>query len=351
MTAATLSRDLLSRLFAATAAVLVGGAIVWYWVEPGVGLSTYTTSVLLGHIAGVCALLIACAVIWKAWHAPGAPALAVFLIAFCLYNGNVAILRMLHVLLPSGGDRAYNLALAVGIATALAALVRFSTQFPGSVRSGGSKPSGSGNRFIRIRSTAASLQVVGLAGVLVALVLALDALLLRPTWYLGSSLVLIYAFMVLGFLIASLNLWVGYSKVGEEDRRRIVWVGQGVLILAIGVTIPLALRFASAAIRAELPSAVDWYVLALSELGFVLCLAFAVFGRGAIDPTLLFRRTTIAGGLTILGLFFFSGIENLATDLITSTVGLPDWAGTWIAGGLVALAFAPLYRRSARVKR
>ena len=343
----------LVRMLLAAMVILAAVPIGWYWLARDGALSAYFASVLLAHIAALCALSIALALIWKAWDAPGSRALCLFLLAFGFYNGSVALSGAYRILLPGYAGTAYDLTQAFAIGGGLGALVSFSATFPGVL--GSVEWTGAGRRWwsllARFRRKAASLAVTLGAGSMVACCLAIDAIFFQPASYVGARQLLIELALVAGFGAASLNLWVAYRALGEGDRARIVWVAEGVVLLGLGVTAPLALKLSMSAAGAELPPTIDWYVWAFSEIGFVGCLAFAVFGRGAVDSALVFRRTTIAGGFAILALFLFSGIENLVTEFLVARLGLPDTLGTWVAGGFVALAFTPAYRWAEKRRR
>ena len=86
-------------------------------------------------------------------------------------------------------------------------------------------------------------------------------------------------------------------------------------------------------------SYVLWPVAVLPALA---ALFTAVFFTRAFDPTLAIRRTAVYGTLFVAMTFAFAGLEELITSQMTQRLGLPDLAGTWVAGGAVALAVGPV---------
>ena len=86
------------------------------------------------------------------------------------------------------------------------------------------------------------------------------------------------------------------------------------------------------------------FQVALQDI-LVLCLAVAIFYRGAIDPALVIRKSTLYGALGVIFIVLFAGIENLIEETVEQRLGLPGMAGSLIAAGGVALALIPLHNK------
>lgn len=357
----TFSRRRLSQLLATLLILAAAAPIVWYWAMLGVEAVAdpsrafwrrpFIVALVVGQGAGLAAAGIALALVWRAWGSRAARTLAVFLGAFCLYNGGLGLLRALQAMSPARGELAYDVVFAGAVAIGLGALVRFSALFPGPPHASAAAEApeaadgGEGRlhrvlRKLRGRSGEAGpvMIVAGAAWLLMAAggIFDWDALI-------GAGLALELV-LPLGFAVASLNLWTAYREAGPADRAKIFWVAEGVVLLFLGLFLPVSLDATLEVLGGNLPQWVHWYGVDVSLWGFVGCLAIAVFGRGAVHSDLVFRSTTMAGALTVLALFAFAGFENLVTDLVFARIGLPAAVGTWVAGGLVAVLLNPVYR-------
>lgn len=343
----------------ATLLILVAAApIAWYWTMLGIEAVAdpsrafwrrpFLVALVVGQGAGVAAVGIALALVWRAWGSRAVRALAVFLGAFCLYNGGLGLLRALQAMSPDLGGRAYDLVFAGAVAIGLAALARFSALFPAPPRVGWAGEGGvvSESRLHRrlraMRARLGSVRPVVVMAVVAWVVMAADGIFDWDT-LIGAGLA-VELVMPLGFAVASLNLWTAYREAGPADRAKIFWVAEGVVLLFLGLFLPVSLDVTLETLGGDLPQWIHWYALDVSLWGFVACLAFAVFGRGAVHSDLVFRSTTMAGALTVLALFAFAGFENVVTDFVFSRIGLPAAVGTWVAGGLVAVLLNPVYR-------
>ncbi len=74
-------------------------------------------------------------------------------------------------------------------------------------------------------------------------------------------------------------------------------------------------------------------------------LAFAIFYDGALDPSLVVRRTTVYSVLAALLTFLFTGVEELVEAQIAERTALPGGLGTWVAAGGVALVVGAFQAR------
>ena len=142
------------------------------------------------------------------------------------------------------------------------------------------------------------------------------------------------------------GLWQSYAGAGDSGRRRILIVVAGYIfsffaLLAMASLVGLALLTGSRPLVAfsTWASYVLWPIAVLPALAALFA---AVFFTRAFDPTLAIRRTAVYGTLFVAMTFVFAGLEELITSQITQRFGLPDLAGTWIAGGAVALVVGPV---------
>lgn len=154
------------------------------------------------------------------------------------------------------------------------------------------------------------------------------------------------------------NLVNGYSLADRDGRLKTLWVLIGLVPVGVvlGTLASFLLGYVTAAIGAG-----DWTALlgrlaaldhgarwmrSLFLLGpfglLVLCLALAIFRSGALDATLVIRRTAVYGLLGGLLLFLFAGLEEVISDALLARLGLPQGLGTWLAAGTAALAFRPV---------
>jgi len=341
-----------SQALAALLALLSAVPIIWYWLDlasQGTGPfdSRYVGSIVVGQGAGLGAVVIALLIAWRAWDHSGATrSLAFFLGAFCLYNGSLGLTRSLRAVFPDYGGAVYDVVFGVAVGFGVGALVRFSALFP-TVSRGGHRSSGRWRDRGRWLRQAFSRPAPVVIGATLLGIVAVSSELLDWSGMIGAGPAVELG-LPLGFSVASVNLWTSYADALESDRSKIFWVAEGVALLFLGIVFPVALDLALGAFGRELPQFIHWYAWAASMWGFIVCLAFAVFGRGAIPAGLLFRRTTLTGGVTVIALFFFAGLEDLVTDLVLSRTSLPDATGSWVAGGLVAVLLSPLYRRLER---
>lgn len=175
----------------------------------------------------------------------------------------------------------------------------------------------------------------------VALIFATGVLVVTPT--LGAVATIGVSILILA------NLRAGYVAANAEQRRQVYWLSLGmIVVLVVGLlTASLALLELTSGWR--LPIALWPYWLGLVGLFAGLCVtAFAILYKGALDPVLAIQRTLLYGGLVIVMVFLFSGLENLLTNYVVESLGFPSGWGAWIAGGLVALVLAPMHETLAR---
>jgi len=74
-------------------------------------------------------------------------------------------------------------------------------------------------------------------------------------------------------------------------------------------------------------------------------IAMSVFYRGAIDPGLALRRTTVYSLLAVFLTALFVALEGIASAGVVRGIGLSSQTGALIAGSIVALVFNPARHR------
>lgn len=174
----------------------------------------------------------------------------------------------------------------------------------------------------------------------------------QPVWHVVLAPLLIWSlYRGLGLLRA------GYAVADAVGQRRILWVVQGlysmvwlgvVMIGAIGYGMVEGARAAAAGLSpAEIQVPHEVMTAAnvsqsLSVLVMVVCLAFAIFFQGALDPRLALKRTTVYAMMAVSGALLFAVVENLASSVIADVLHLSEGFGAAIAGGVVALGFNPV---------
>jgi len=159
--------------------------------------------------------------------------------------------------------------------------------------------------------------------------------------------------LAFGVAIVSLINWGGMYRVADAaGRRRVLWLAQGMVAFSVigGLQVALVVLVQTTPLQIPIPGWEYWLRLAalFAALGF---LAVAVFYRGALDPGLVLRRTTLYGLGGVALVFVFTAIEDLTAAWLTDRIGLGENAGSWFAGGVVALLLGPIHAAFDRVTR
>lgn len=146
-------------------------------------------------------------------------------------------------------------------------------------------------------------------------------------------------------------LRISYGVGGDEDRRKILWILQGFLLL-IGIQALVVYSFMIPTLfsdSARLLMLKLWPpAVALGALAMVLCLAIAVFWAGALDPGRALRSTVVYGGLGLVLTVVFALMENVASEYVVGWVGLPGNYAVLLSTAVTAVVFSALHRRFER---
>lgn len=143
-----------------------------------------------------------------------------------------------------------------------------------------------------------------------------------------------------------------YRAADAEGRRCVLWLAQGMVAFTVVAALQVALTVLVhvTPIHIPIPGWEYWLRLAALFAG-LLFLAVAVFYRGALDPTLVLRRTALYGLAGVSLVFVFTAIEDITSSWLAERLGLGRSAGSWIAGGVVALLLGPLHEALGRAMK
>lgn len=141
-----------------------------------------------------------------------------------------------------------------------------------------------------------------------------------------------------------LNEWRMYRAADAEGRRRVLWLAQGMVAFTLVAALQVALVVLTRVtpLRIPVPGWEHWLRLAALGAGLVF-LAVAIFYRGALDPALVLRRTAVYGIAGVGLVFVFTAVEDLTSSWLTERLGLGKRAGSWLAGGVVAILVGALH--------
>lgn len=172
------------------------------------------------------------------------------------------------------------------------------------------------------------------------------------------SLVVLWLFVpAFIYIPACMHYWeIGYARGDEAERRTIRWmlasiylaviiylVSSVLLLLAPMVTLGIGnvyeetvLPLFMALLMWLLPGA--WFML-------LLAIAASIFLRGAVEPTLVLKRSILYGIIVVSMTAVFVTVENLLQSQAIERLGLPEQAAVIITGTIVALLLGPLRNR------
>lgn len=353
--------------------------------------------IMLVSVVMLAACFLAWMLIWKASERPDARALALFLIFVFLPDDVLrAALTGFHL---GVDDRQLSTLGWVSSWFALAAFLRFSVLFPSELhdvnivgvwvrlqerrrqlsrkrrtRDGASDGDGAGSEGSKGNPGAADA-VAGKSNGSTELSVRLQSALLKAPLVWGGAALLsvatvwlalrsggitstwLFVFAILwlgGILRGTQHLRYSYGRSDPDSRRQILWIVYGfyaamwvvlvIFVVAPVIGVPLYERYAPR------PAAdLDWTAIELRLLTLPLIiilgsLYIGVFHSGALDPQGVIRRTTIYGIVILTEILLFGVVEGVAERTVIGSVfgEQASNAGTFLAAGVVALAFRPL---------
>lgn len=149
--------------------------------------------------------------------------------------------------------------------------------------------------------------------------------------------------VVIWIALASTYMYASFRRGRPEDRRRIFWILEGVVVLLVSQILGVALW------------ALAWFGVLELDLSFwtevvrgiaawvtLGCFAMAVFFAGAFDAGLVLRRTTVVTLSGMIVLVVFVSLETAIAEVFEVVFGLESRIGGVVAGVCAALAFRPL---------
>lgn len=295
--------------------------------------------------------------VWRGLHLPAARALLAFIILY-----NLPGYTLVKLGLPV--EVLYEASMVLNVVWMLP-LVAFAAMFPRRLGSEDlvvvRKPGGRARKFFGAPFRWLRSKVLNPTFALIAAVVAIGL----STWP-GGMFPLI--FILLAMWLAASYLRVGYLVADADGQRRVLWIVNGfaaafwimlvgsLILFVIAFTVGLSHGLAAAQVEGEAVGlqipywwllAAEWnYILAM--LAILASIAAATLYRGALDPGLVLRRTTVYGLLGVCIAFLFAVLENILSSQVALRLGLPGAAGSWLAGGVTALMIGPLHRRIKR---
>lgn len=148
---------------------------------------------------------------------------------------------------------------------------------------------------------------------------------------------------VLGIGMGAVTLYTNYRAADEVERGKMLWIVEGFVAALALMTVAEVVNIAADMLNRF--DVEEWTFIAvpLAFLIVIASVAAAAFFRGALDPRLMIRKTTISAGIVIIAIFAFAGIETLVADLLAARLGFSPRLGSWIAGGAIAIGLRPLH--------
>jgi hypothetical protein len=146
--------------------------------------------------------------------------------------------------------------------------------------------------------------------------------------------------------LASFYLAAGLKLGGPEERRRVFWILEGVLIYLVleGLWTAVLVTRNVLDLSFGMAGFTQW-LLVVEGLGALVCFAVAIFFYGAFDSGLVVRRTIVVSLLSGLALVVVVVLEELLAGFVARTTGIDAGVGAVLGGVLAGIAFRPLSAR------
>jgi len=188
--------------------------------------------------------------------------------------------------------------------------------------------------------------------------------LLKPYWFWpfvvimesvvhGTHIEILGLLHVLVWLtLAGAYLYAGYRSGDEEERGRLYWIFEAVLVMLV---IELA-EFSLWTIQAleilefEMRPFNAW-LGALQGTAGLICFALAMFFSGAFDSRLVLRKTAVTSAAASVVIILFIALEEFVLDYVGDVMGMESRMSAVIGGVLAALMFRPVSTRVDRMIR
>lgn len=179
--------------------------------------------------------------------------------------------------------------------------------------------------------------------VLLALVPVVVAIAASPWRKLGGVLV---AAMAVAPLLVAIFSRVTALRSSEAEHRHWLWIAAGVvagmMVLQASFVVFIACGYFDYFL---IGLGIHFLGMAAGALLFVLGLAMAVFGTGALDPRLAIKRSLVSGIVATLLTFTFALVEAFVATFFAEQLGLPTAAAPAVASAAVAVALGPMWKK------
>jgi len=182
-------------------------------------------------------------------------------------------------------------------------------------------------------------------------ILAVPATGLEPIFHLGQLTIIV---------LVVLQLTGSYKTGGPTVQKQIYWLLTGAVILllarVVSLTASTLLDWIGISV-VELSSGQTLYLLAAvrttvwaaASVGLLGCVLAAVFYVGAVNPRLVLKRTAVYSSGAGLLLFAFAVFVNFVSEEVANVLEIKAMMVESVAGAVIALLFAPLHTRLARI--
>jgi hypothetical protein len=194
---------------------------------------------------------------------------------------------------------------------------------------------------------------VGLALEVVAALEGGPLLIGHPANVVGLLVLIIWGLVVMAApMLGVAALRLGHGLAREADRRRMRWIVESLnaavwTLMALAPFMVLRMLGVDNPVPRYLPAVFGGILPLVVVAGF----AVAVFYDGALEPRLVIRKSTLYGLFGFGLAFLFAVTEELVTNHLSASMGLPDGTGTLVASGVIAVVFGAFHGRFNRKVR
>lgn len=307
--------------------------LIWLWGGGRPDLLGLETRLLVP--AGVQALawgvgfaVLALVMIWRVEHRHEVLMAALFLGVYSLWGGFLSGFRLLEDPWPPA------LLVACDV-LAHAAGIRFTQLFPRPLRA--EHLTGLGPRWLR-RTVMPAFAVLLNPRVYWPAAVAFEAVIRILPWAGVNGLhVLVWC------VLATTYVYASFRRSTREERQRIFWILEGVVVFLLAQIIWVGLWAvdASGVVSVDLRVWSSW-LNAVSACATLVCFALAIFYSGAFDSELVLRRTAVLSVASVGALLIFVTLETATEEILGHLLGLESRLGAIVGGLMAALAFRPL---------
>ena len=144
-------------------------------------------------------------------------------------------------------------------------------------------------------------------------------------------------------LIGLLSLRRQYQGGTPDTRRRLTWVLSAGTFAVASMALSTAMHALAGAFGFP-PEGPTLVITTGCTVGILGSLGMAVFYSGAIDPSLVVRRTVVYSGMGTVAMAGLGLLENLFAEYLESLFGGTTVLGDALLGCLIALGFRPLWK-------